>query len=219
MSRSGAWIRNRPCSSTPACVARLASCLERTKEFRPAVGIARVVDAIDADEDVKGAEGLGPGQGEAEEDGVPRRDVSDRNAVRPSTPPRRSLGTSTSEVRALPPNARRSISSSTWRRDAHAIARRGGRPRSRRHAAGRSERSERGARSRASRASASAVAESRPPLRRMTAGGFAGIDWLVRCGDSTNRLSVPPRVCLIHSQSERIATPCFCCQTARGVVQ
>ena len=79
---SGAWIRNRPWFSTPARVARLASCSNAPKKLGPAVGIARVVDAIDADEDVECRQSLGPRQGERQKDGVPRGDVSDRNPVR-----------------------------------------------------------------------------------------------------------------------------------------
>ena len=61
---------------------QIGELLERAKKLGPAVGIARVIDAIDADENVKRPEGLGPCEGEAEEDGVPRRDVGDRNPVR-----------------------------------------------------------------------------------------------------------------------------------------
>ena len=49
---SGAWMANRSRPSTPALVARLASRGEGGDVFRPAVGIAAVVDGVDAEEDV-----------------------------------------------------------------------------------------------------------------------------------------------------------------------
>ncbi len=45
---------------------------EGVEEFGPAVGVAGVIDGVDADEDVEGVEGFGPGEGEGEEDGVAR---------------------------------------------------------------------------------------------------------------------------------------------------
>ena len=53
--------------------------LKRADEFRPAVGIARIVQGVDADVDVAGPEHLGPAQGHGQEDGVAGRHVGDRN--------------------------------------------------------------------------------------------------------------------------------------------
>ena len=47
----------------------------------PAIGIAAVVERVGAEEDVAGAEGLGPGQREREEDGVAGGDVGGRDAL------------------------------------------------------------------------------------------------------------------------------------------
>jgi len=55
--------------------------LERRDELRPAVGIARIIERVDADEDVARAARLGEAEGEAQEDGVARRDVGHRNAL------------------------------------------------------------------------------------------------------------------------------------------
>jgi hypothetical protein len=44
-----------------------------------AVGITRVVEGVDADEEVEGAEHLGPAKGEGEEDSVARRHIGDRD--------------------------------------------------------------------------------------------------------------------------------------------
>ena len=49
---------------------QIGELLERAQKLGPAVGIARVVDAVDADEDVERSQGLGPGECKAEEDGV-----------------------------------------------------------------------------------------------------------------------------------------------------
>src|SRR5215213_7592310 len=56
--------------------------LERLDVLGTAIGIARVVERVDADEDVGGAEYLRPGEAEGEEDRVARRDVGDGNALR-----------------------------------------------------------------------------------------------------------------------------------------
>ena len=67
--------------------------LERGDEFGPAVGIAGVVDRVDAAEDVARAEHFGPAQRERQHDGVARGHVGDRDAgCRPSV----SSGTSMS---------------------------------------------------------------------------------------------------------------------------
>ena len=47
----------------------------------PAVRVAAVVERVDADEDVLGAERLGPGERKGQEYRVARRHVGDRNAV------------------------------------------------------------------------------------------------------------------------------------------
>ena len=54
--------------------------LERGDELGPAIGIARIIERVDADEQVARAGRLGPGQREAEEDRVARRHVGDRDA-------------------------------------------------------------------------------------------------------------------------------------------
>ena len=54
--------------------------LERLDELRPAVGIAGVVEGVHADDDVRRAEGFGPGQRERQEHGVARRHVGRRDA-------------------------------------------------------------------------------------------------------------------------------------------
>lgn len=54
---------------------------EGTHEFRAAIRVARIVDGIDAEEDIKGPQDFGPAEGTAKEDGVTRRDVGDRDAT------------------------------------------------------------------------------------------------------------------------------------------
>ena len=61
--------------STPARVARVASDSNACDEFRPAVRIAGVVERVHADDDVAGAEHLGPAEREREKDRVSRRHV------------------------------------------------------------------------------------------------------------------------------------------------
>ena len=78
-------------------------------ELGTAVGIARVVERVHADEDVGRFQHLGPRQRERKEDGVARRDVGDGNAVRPSRRRSRPSGTAMSSVSADPPNASRPI--------------------------------------------------------------------------------------------------------------
>ena len=51
-------------------------------EFRPAIGIAGVVERIDAEKNVACAQHLGPGQRKGEKDGVARGHIGDGNAVR-----------------------------------------------------------------------------------------------------------------------------------------
>src|SRR5260370_7276465 len=53
--------------------------LEGFDEFGAAVGVSGIIERVDADENVRGLENLGPGQREGEEDGVARGNVSDRN--------------------------------------------------------------------------------------------------------------------------------------------
>ena len=87
--------------------------LERAQEFWPAVGIARIVDAIDADPDVERPQRLGPGQREARKTvlragtyvvGIPC-------VIASSAGPWERAGPT---VSALPPNAQVDLSS-TWR--------------------------------------------------------------------------------------------------------
>src|SRR2546423_6608679 len=53
--------------------------LERRNEFWPAIGIAAVINRVRADENVRRAEDLAPGESVGEEDRVARGDVGDRN--------------------------------------------------------------------------------------------------------------------------------------------
>lgn len=55
--------------------------LEGGDELGAAVGVAGVVECVDADEDVAGAGNLGEGEGEAQEDGVAGGNVGDGDAV------------------------------------------------------------------------------------------------------------------------------------------
>src|SRR5437870_5380805 len=50
-------------------------------ELRPAIGIAAVIDRVDAEKNVSCAFHLGPGKRVGEKDGVPCRHVSDRDAM------------------------------------------------------------------------------------------------------------------------------------------
>src|SRR5215510_1908136 len=58
----------------------IGEALEGLDELRAAVGIARVVEGVDPDEDVLRPLHLRPPQGMREEDGVPRRDIRDGDA-------------------------------------------------------------------------------------------------------------------------------------------
>src|SRR5262249_56731777 len=58
----------------------IGEALEGFDELRTAVGIARVVEGVDADEDVLRPLHLRPPQGMREEEGVPRRHVGDGDA-------------------------------------------------------------------------------------------------------------------------------------------
>ena len=64
MCCSGAWIVKPP-PSTPALVARFASRSNARDELGPAVGIARIIERVDADEDVARAARLGQAEREA----------------------------------------------------------------------------------------------------------------------------------------------------------
>ena len=59
----------------------IAHRFERGQELGAAVGVSRVIDAVDPDEEVEGSEDFRPGQGQREEDGVPRGDVGDRDPL------------------------------------------------------------------------------------------------------------------------------------------
>jgi hypothetical protein len=54
--------------------------LEGLDEGGAAVGVAGVVDSVDANEDVVGADDFGPAKGQGKEDGVPGRNVGDGDA-------------------------------------------------------------------------------------------------------------------------------------------
>ena len=75
---SGAWIASRP-PSTPAARREVRHPLERLEVLRPAVGIARIVERVHADEDVVRTGRLREGEREGEEDRVARRHVGDRD--------------------------------------------------------------------------------------------------------------------------------------------
>src|SRR5439155_2342794 len=49
--------------------------LEGRNEFRPAVRVPRIIERVHTDDDIAGAEDLGPTERKREEDGVPRRHV------------------------------------------------------------------------------------------------------------------------------------------------
>ena len=87
--------------------------LERRDVLGPAVGIARVVERVHADEDVAAREHLGPRQRERQEDRVARRHVCDRDfrAVGRDVAVLRHVRASL--VSADPPNVRRSMSTIT----------------------------------------------------------------------------------------------------------
>ena len=172
---SGVCTRNRP-PSTPARVARLARRSNARDEFRPAVGIAGVVERVDADDDVVGAEHLGPAERQRQENRVPRRHVGRRNL----------RGVEVAIVRhGRARGQRRAADRPQIRPRARGGARR--RARARRHAptrprargAARSERSARTARNRSAFAIAAAVYESRPPLRRTTARIAIRMHWVI----------------------------------------
>ena len=58
---------------------QITHALEGPDVFGAAIGVAGIIESVDADEDVVGFENLGPGEGEGEEDGVPRGYVGDRD--------------------------------------------------------------------------------------------------------------------------------------------
>ena len=123
---SGAWMVKLSRPSTPALVARLAMRSKAAMYSGPAVGVAGVVERVDADEDVAGPSTRPrPGRSD-EEDGVAGRDVGDGDAVRPCPSAERSLGTAMSAVRAEPPNGRRSMSATTCAGGAELARRPGG---------------------------------------------------------------------------------------------
>jgi hypothetical protein len=80
MCWSGAWIREA-LPFDPGLGGEVGEPLERGDELGPAIGIARIIERIDADEQVARAARLGKAEREAEEDGVARRHVGDRNAL------------------------------------------------------------------------------------------------------------------------------------------
>ena len=97
-------MRN-PRPSTPALVARFASACKGLEELRPAVRIARIVDGVDADEDVARAEHLGPAERERQKQRVARGHVGDGDSARSALREQQCLGS----VRADPPMPARSM--------------------------------------------------------------------------------------------------------------
>src|SRR5204863_3724529 len=55
--------------------------LELGNELRPAIGIARIIERVDADEQVARPARLGEAEREAQKDRVARGDISDRNPL------------------------------------------------------------------------------------------------------------------------------------------
>ncbi len=72
-----ASVGQRLLDSSSKVITRQA--LEGLQEGRAAIGIARVVHGVDSDKEGPRPEGLGPAQGDREEDRVARRDVGHRN--------------------------------------------------------------------------------------------------------------------------------------------
>ena len=81
MRMSGARIASGA-PSTARLRRDLREFFERGDEFRPAIGIAGIVDGVDADVDFAGAEHFGPPERDRQHDRVARGDVRDRNAAR-----------------------------------------------------------------------------------------------------------------------------------------
>ena len=79
---SGVWIFRRVRPSTRGLGGQVRHAFVGLDEFRPAIGIARVVERVHADEDVGRFQHLGPRQRERKEDRVARRNVGDRDSVR-----------------------------------------------------------------------------------------------------------------------------------------
>ena len=71
-----------PMAKSVTDAAIMLGALEGADELRPAVRVARVVDRVDADHEIPGAEHLGPPEGKREEHGVARRDVRGRDVCR-----------------------------------------------------------------------------------------------------------------------------------------
>ena len=66
--------------------------LEGGDELGPAVGIARIIECIDPHEQVARAACLGKAEREAEEDGVARRHIGDRNTIADAVLGNRNVG-------------------------------------------------------------------------------------------------------------------------------
>ena len=112
-SISGAWIWIR-CRALDGGLGReVRHLLERLDVLGPAVGVAAVVEGVDADEDVVCFEHLGPGERDREEDGVARGHVGDRECPRRSRRRSAASGRRSSAVRAEPPKTFRSMSAIT----------------------------------------------------------------------------------------------------------
>ena len=118
---SGVWIVQLLASLDARLGGQVGHALEGLDVLGPAVGVAAVVERVDADEDVAGLQRLGPGQGEREEDRVAGGHVGDRDPVVQVLGPI-AVGTAMSAVRAEPPNRRRSMSTTTCRATPRAAA-------------------------------------------------------------------------------------------------
>ena len=152
--------------STPALVARLASCSNGFDELRTAVRIPGVVHRVHADEKIGRTEHLRPGECQREKNGVAGRHIGYRYLVRdhPVLRYRDGIGQSAPSRRMprdrwAPRDARAHPAS--WRPDRQ--------PQARRDAADRSRTRSRSRHSPAGCAAASTVAESRPPETRTMA--------------------------------------------------
>ena len=102
---SGVWMREPRAAFHAGLGRQVRHALERLDEFRPAIGIAGIVERIHADENVGRLEHLRPGQREGEKNRVARRHVGDRDAVLHLLRRPRPFGTAISAVSAEPPNA------------------------------------------------------------------------------------------------------------------
>jgi len=96
-------------------VARFAIFSKARHELRTAVGVARIVDGVDADEDAPGLQDLGPGQPQGQEYRVAGRDVGGGDAPADLVF-RTSLGNLAVPRQGRSAQAERSMSSTRWLR-------------------------------------------------------------------------------------------------------